>query len=506
MGQLYVFEPWPTAVDTMGLCGPLTPKKAVCVQEKNGDFRLDIEHPIDEWGKWANLAPGNLVKAKVPLRTLPITTSIVGNIIYQATVASVNRDTRGLYADSAFTLRLATLDVGEYVYKPYSAIGAFDIYARVVTAKGVGFVRVAALTGTYTQMSIANNAAGIEAVVPSIRSREQLFRISSVAITPSGVSAVAHHVFYDNLGNVTNYTTTPTGCEAAVDGLANGMLDSRVSSHAAVVLSHKRLYSPAEITKDIAKWIRVSPVEALLAPSSGVVSIWNYDIARDNWHAHVVSGMAIDRGFAIEHGKNMLGVTYSINHSDIISQIIPVGQTSKGKPLTVPTGTYTVDGVSVSVVNGVVSSENDTYPIPHIAVLDKGSEIKAAGTDSTSLNAAYTKLIRAAKAKFADEQCDLPEVTLRVDFVNLGDTAEYAQYRDLQKLFLYDTVRVKHPPLGIDVTTQVNKTEWDCLLDRYNSIELGSVRKNYARTRFASWQVPGLASLRAYVDTITSAI
>ena len=27
MGQLYVYDPWPTAVDTMGLCGPLTPTK-----------------------------------------------------------------------------------------------------------------------------------------------------------------------------------------------------------------------------------------------------------------------------------------------------------------------------------------------------------------------------------------------------------------------------------------------------------------------------------------------
>ena len=39
---------------------------------RNDAFELSIEHPIDPAGKWANLVPGNLIKANVPLRTTPI--------------------------------------------------------------------------------------------------------------------------------------------------------------------------------------------------------------------------------------------------------------------------------------------------------------------------------------------------------------------------------------------------------------------------------------------------
>ena len=174
--------------------------------------------------------------------------------------------------------------------------------------------------------------------------------------------------------------------------------------------------------------------------------------------------------------------------------------------MTVPTGTYTVDGASIAVTSGVVSSPSYSYAVWHSYVLDLGSSIKAASTGSSDLTAAYVKMIRAALKKFTNEKCDLPQVTLTVDFLQLGQTEEYKQFRDLDKLFFLDTVRTRDKLLGIDVTTQLNKAEWDPVLERYDSIELGSVRKNYARSRLASWQVPGLTSLQSYVDTISSLI
>ena len=41
--------------------------------------------------------------------------------------------------------------------------------------------------------------------------------------------------------------------------------------------------------------------------------------------------------------------------------------------------------------------------------------------------------------------CDLPTVTLKVDFVNCADTEEYRQYGFLQNIFLGDSVRVVAP-------------------------------------------------------------
>lgn len=507
MLSIFVYDSWPSSVDNGGLCGPLLPDKCTFVEEKNGTSELTIEHKRDDGGKWAYLTTGRLILAAVPARTLPVTSNISGNVLYRYGMANVSRDQRGLYADTAFGFRLATLDVYEYVYVPGAAVIAGATYARVITAKGAGYVRAAAMSSGYTEVAISNNANAIESVIPSIQYRPQLFRVYAVSQDGVTVRVSARHVFYDQLGNITSYTTSPSTCKDAVSGIVSGMLDSRVNSHASVSWSHARYLTLSTLARDTSKWTRVSPVQAIMDPSSGVLALWGYSIVRDNWFARIVYSAQYNRGYIIEYGNNLLGIDYSVDTTDAITQLLPVGQTSKGKPLTVPTGTYTVDGASVSVTNGLVTAPGgDSYPTPHIGVLDKGSEIKAAGTDSTSLNAAYVKLIQAALDKFANDACDQPTVTLKVDFLMLGDTAEYAQYKALDKLFLYDLVRVRDPRLGIDVTTEVNRIEWDCILGRYNSIELGSIRRDYARSKLASWMVPGLASLQSYVDTISSLI
>jgi hypothetical protein len=188
----------------------------------------------------------------------------------------------------------------------------------------------------------------------------------------------------------------------------------------------------------IAGWERVSTCEAIMSPGDGVVSYWDGRLLRDNWDVAYISGTPPEsRTGNIEYGKNLLGVTHSIDTSEVVTQICPIGQTSKGKPLLVPYGDYVVDGIEVSggpLFNS--PSHSDDYPIMRQRAMDYGSGIKAAGTTSTQLNAAYIKLIRAAMREFSENHIDLPPVTVSVNFLLLGDTAESAQYRDQQKLFL----------------------------------------------------------------------
>lgn len=509
MGQLYVFEPWPTAVDTMGLCGPLVSTSAKYSASGNGEMELIIDHPIDQWDKWACLEPGNLIRADVPMRTTPLIES--GSWTYKSDPTkyivkeSATRAERSVmsappyYRDGVVPtpIRLGVLSAGEIVYVTKTAFS----WSAIVWGGGRGWILTTSLesAGT-TTLSSARDAT--EIALPSPRTRSQLFRIYKVQLSDKGVQASARHVSYDIMGALTTYAPTAATCNIALSNVFLGTWWGAVPGHVWV----DYYGNITEPTIDLAGWARAGQIEAMIAPSNSIAAYWNAAVLRDNWTYTFISDPEYASGYVIEYGKNLRGVTCETDVSDVQSALIPVGQTSKGKPLIIPDGTYTVDGIATTVYAGVVQSANDTHPVPHVGVLDLGASVKATGTSSSALNAAYTKMIRAARKKFADEKCDLPPVTLGVNFLNLGDTAEYAQYRDLQKLFLYDTVRVKHPRLGIDVTTHVNKIEWDCLLDRYNSIELGSVRKNYARTRVASWQVPGLETLSAYVDTISSAI
>jgi hypothetical protein len=516
MGALYVYEPWPDAVDTLGLCGPLTPTKAVCVQERNGDFRLDIEHPIDDKGKWATLEPGNMIRANVPMRTVPLVQqasyaaymSAPTRYIVKSGLSSADRSVMsGRIGGNPNPVRLAILNAGETVYITETPMSSE--WSGIAWKGGRGWMLNSALESAGT-VTLGNTRAGTEVALPSPKSRPQLFRIYSISLSEDGVRAVARHVSYDIAGSLVSLSLEGMGGELNVIGpmlnIVEGYALGAITDHVRAMWYVKDKSYPLSNSDSFGGWSRVGKIEALLGASNSVVACWKFAVLRDNWVYSAISDPEYASGYVIEYAKNLRGITCEVNTSDIQSALLPVGQTSKGKPLIIPDGTYTVDGVATTVTNGIISSANDNYPTPHIAAYDLGSAVKATGTTSGPLTAAYQKMIRAVRTKFADEQCDLPSITLNVDFLHLGDTAEYAQYRDLQKLFLYDTVRVKHPRLGIDVTTQVNKTEWDCILDRYNSIELGSVRRNYARSRVAPWQVPGLASLQSYVDTISGLI
>ena len=80
----------------------------------------------------------------------------------------------------------------------------------------------------------------------------------------------------------------------------------------------------------------------------------------------------------------------------------------------------------------------------------------------------------AAQAEF-DKGCDLPTVTLKVDFINCADTEEYRRYGFLQNIFLGDAVRVLVKKLGISVSMRMTQYAYDCLTRKYTSVTLGTV-------------------------------
>ncbi len=81
---------------------------------------------------------------------------------------------------------------------------------------------------------------------------------------------------------------------------------------------------------------------------------------------------------------------------------------------------------------------------------------------------------KAARAEF-EKGCDLPTVTLQVDFIDCANTEEYRQYHALTDIFLGDAVRVMAPRIGVSVSMRMTQYTYDCLLKKYTSVTLGTV-------------------------------
>jgi hypothetical protein len=167
-----------------------------------------------------------------------------------------------------------------------------------------------------------------------------------------------------------------------------------------------------------------------------------------------------------------------------------VGKSAKGKPLLLAEGTYNIGGTVVTISPGetwVTSPRAADYPAPLMHVIE--TDIKAKSGSAADVLTARRRMIEAALKLFEDDVRDQPAINVRVDFVSLGDTEQYAQYKRLEDVYLCDRVRVRHPGLGIDVLTEVVETVWDCLLGRFVSIELGQVHINRSRV-LPVWQLP----------------
>ena len=68
--MLCVYPPDCTDFSTNGL-GTIAPSSALVKETLNGEYELEIVHPLDDTGKWHRLVEGHIVRAPVPASETP---------------------------------------------------------------------------------------------------------------------------------------------------------------------------------------------------------------------------------------------------------------------------------------------------------------------------------------------------------------------------------------------------------------------------------------------------
>ncbi len=480
MADVFVYAPDCDDFDNIGLAGSLTPTSCIHSEITNGMSELELGHPIDEMGKWSYLQYGYILVAEVPVRTLPeiVDGMLVTSLERWSVYNGATKNERRLWSKSSGGKLLTRLKPGQSVVVTKKGSNRY----KCKTSKRTGWIAISALENK-VDVTVPATAAGIEQVAPAWTIRPQRFRIYKVEKTDMEVTVLAQHIFYDHTRNITSYAADNPTCVQALEGLISGCV------------AENDLEGTTNIsgTRIGVKWERVPFVDALLNPDTGLVPMWGADLVRDNDEFCVLVGAGIDRGVRIEYGKNLIGVELTLDYSSVVTRYIPVGQTSKGKPLLLAAGTYSTDHGTIIIPSGqtwIDAPNIGDYPTPRIEVLDLGSKAKASGTSSAQVKDAREKMIDAALNKFEDEQTNYPKVTLNVDFVQMGDTSEYAQYRQLENVFLFDPVRVRHPSIDIDLKAEVTEYVWDCLNERASKITLGNVNPQNVGSKLPSWQLP----------------
>ena len=288
--------------------------------------------------------------------------------------------------------------------------------------------------------------------------RDQLFRLYEVKVDPIKrvVTARGRHIFYDCVGMlVGNYSPKDTPVDVAL-ATAKAIVMNDVNSYnrnRRMLCSFSNM-NDVKITED---YSFKSLIEVLLDPDIGIVPKVKAKLIRDNMDTFIVENIPVNRGFEISYGRNMLGVEWTKSTENVITSIFPTGNDSDGNLI------FLEEQI---VVNSPRLTDYSYVRMKRIEVSDV--------TERDAEGLYHQKLIDAANAEF-EKGIDLADLTLKVTFARLGDSVEYQQYKNLERLYLYDQVTISHGPVGFKTTGQVREYTWDCLRLRYDSIEIGDI-------------------------------
>lgn len=168
-----------------------------------------------------------------------------------------------------------------------------------------------------------------------------------------------------------------------------------------------------------------------------------------------------NRGVTIRYGKNLTDLTNETTIENAYTAIVP----------------YFADENTVVTLPEKVLYSDHVYDYADTLIqpvdLTGQFEMGVVPTVEQLRNAGQAYLNRSSNWKLGQN--------IDISFVNLADTEEYKDVSALQRVNLCDTVKVVHPQLGIEASAQVISVEYDVLLERYNSMELGDARTNLSQ-------------------------
>ena len=218
------------------------------------------------------------------------------------------------------------------------------------------------------------------------------------------MTAYARHVFYDlseNMVKKLEALETTTG-KTVVDQLSAACLSEHDFT----------FYSDLSTTAEEVLYENKNPVDILLG-DEGIVAKYTGELQRDWFDVFVVERVGSDTNIQIRQGKNLTGIKYDVDMSDVVTRIMPTGEDKDGKVLYLPE--VYIDSPNIA-----------SYPAPkwiHLAVSDCKEVTK--GKKKKTKTACYTQMREAAQAEF-DRGCDLPTVTVTVEFIDVTQTSQSA--------------------------------------------------------------------------------
>ena len=302
-----------------------------------------------------------------------------------------------------------------------------------------------------------------EAVIsaPTFQDDHQLFRIDKCVKTDATVEITAYPIFFDSADDCILMDTRPTD-RSGQDALDIMMEGSRYSGQSDIV------------TGGTAYFIRRNLMDAINGESEPTfVQVWGGEILYDNFTVIINERIGGDYGVEIRYGKNMDGLSYTVDMSDVATRIIPVAYNGRMMSGDAPwVDSPNINKYAKKYIREVKFDDVKLYE-------DVSGETEENKDTICQTQEELDSVLKKRCEEMYDSGADVPDVTIEVNMIDLAQTDQYKDFQGLVTVALGDTVRCINSKLGIASNARVIRLTWDCITNRSAGMTLGDYEYNY---------------------------
>lgn len=197
------------------------------------------------------------------------------------------------------------------------------------------------------------------------------------------------------------------------------------------------------------------------------INRWGGEIAWLNNKVLINDRLGQENQFRAEFGYNLSGVTESYDDSEVITRIYPKAYNGYMLP--------DHESIDSPLINNYTEPRPQIVEYSNIKLASDASENDAENgvIVCDTLDDLYDEL-RSAASKDFENGCDLPKITYQVSLVDLSRLDIYKEFKDLVTINLGDSGKVRHRKMKIETTQRVISMDYDCILEKIDSMTLGS--------------------------------
>ena len=277
---------------------------------------------------------------------------------------------------------------------------------------------------------------------PNNSDRPQPFRIYQIGKPLNGIVTVyGQHISYD-LSGVAVAPFSATG----IDNVIAAMQANAIPSDHGFTLTTNEAGGTGIMT-DVPGSFR-----ALMGGTDGsLLDIYGGEYKYDRFDISLLSARGQDRGFEIRYGKNLISFDQDENCASVYTDVYP----------------FWASGDERVFLDEKTIRASGTYDFTKVLPLDMSSYFDSAPSKA-DLKAAAQNYMTANKI-------GVPKVSLKLSYEDFAENQN-------EVVQLCDTVTVVFPKLNVRTKAQIVKVEYDVLLERYKSLEIGSMVSSLAET------------------------